>query len=81
DLDDRRPPFFLKFTEVKLLGIAGVGFFLDAYDFFVINVRYQRPVAQSQFTQEYVLPVATILQDRLYGDNDLPAGLQGLVKA
>ncbi|KAJ7463715.1 inorganic phosphate transporter [Mycena latifolia] len=34
---DGRPPFFLTYTEVKLLGIAGVGFFLDAYDLFVIN--------------------------------------------
>ncbi|KAF5390089.1 hypothetical protein D9757_003737 [Collybiopsis confluens] len=32
-----RPPFILTMTEVKLLGIAGVGFFLDAYDLFVIN--------------------------------------------
>ncbi|KII90528.1 hypothetical protein PLICRDRAFT_536373 [Plicaturopsis crispa FD-325 SS-3] len=32
-----RPPFVLTFTEVKLLGIAGVGFFLDAYDLFIIN--------------------------------------------
>ncbi|KIK70069.1 hypothetical protein GYMLUDRAFT_539803 [Collybiopsis luxurians FD-317 M1] len=32
-----RPPFVLTMTEVKLLGIAGVGFFLDAYDLFVIN--------------------------------------------
>lgn len=27
-------------TEVKLLGIAGVGFFLDAYDLFIINVSW-----------------------------------------
>ncbi|KAJ7059411.1 major facilitator superfamily domain-containing protein [Mycena amicta] len=33
----RRPSFYLTLTEVKLLGIAGVGFFLDAYDLFVIN--------------------------------------------
>ncbi|KAF7314826.1 Inorganic phosphate transporter [Mycena kentingensis (nom. inval.)] len=32
-----RPSFFLTMQEVKLLGIAGVGFFLDAYDLFVIN--------------------------------------------
>ncbi|KAI0092423.1 MFS general substrate transporter [Irpex rosettiformis] len=32
-----RPPFILTYTEVKLLGIAGVGFFLDAYDLFIIN--------------------------------------------
>ncbi|KZV67910.1 MFS general substrate transporter [Peniophora sp. CONT] len=32
-----RPPWVLTFTEVKLLGIAGVGFFLDAYDLFIIN--------------------------------------------
>ncbi|KAJ7776351.1 major facilitator superfamily domain-containing protein [Mycena metata] len=32
-----RPPYFLTYAEVKLLGIAGVGFFLDAYDLFVIN--------------------------------------------
>ncbi|KAJ6537339.1 major facilitator superfamily domain-containing protein [Mycena sp. CBHHK59/15] len=34
---DGKPPFILTYTEVKLLGIAGVGFFLDAYDLFVIN--------------------------------------------
>ncbi|KAJ8594543.1 MFS inorganic phosphate transporter [Rhizopogon salebrosus TDB-379] len=32
-----RPAFILTYTEVKLLGIAGVGFFLDAYDLFIIN--------------------------------------------
>nr|GAT52628.1 predicted protein [Mycena chlorophos] len=32
-----RAPYILSLTEVKLLGIAGVGFFLDAYDLFVIN--------------------------------------------
>ncbi|KAK7033653.1 hypothetical protein VNI00_012653 [Paramarasmius palmivorus] len=32
-----RPAFLLTFTEVKLLGIAGVGFLLDAYDLFIIN--------------------------------------------
>ncbi|PPR02809.1 hypothetical protein CVT26_009595 [Gymnopilus dilepis] len=37
DRDDGRPPFFLTLAEVKLLGIAGVGFFLDAYDLFIIN--------------------------------------------
>jgi len=63
DQGDGRPPFFLTYTEIKLLGIAGVGFFLDAYDLFVIN------------------PVATMLQYRLYGGKDLPAGLQGLLKA
>ncbi|KAJ7222764.1 MFS general substrate transporter [Mycena haematopus] len=63
DQGDGRPPFVLTYTEVKLLMIAGVGFFLDAYDLFVIN------------------PVATMLQYRLYGGNDLPAGLQGLLKA
>lgn len=26
---DDRPPFVLTYAEVKLLGIAGVGFFLD----------------------------------------------------
>ncbi|KAF8073324.1 inorganic phosphate transporter [Lyophyllum atratum] len=34
---ERRPVFLLTRTELKLLGIAGVGFFLDAYDLFVIN--------------------------------------------
>lgn len=34
---DSRPPFALNRTELKLLGIAGVGFFLDAYDLFIIN--------------------------------------------
>ncbi|KAJ7921192.1 major facilitator superfamily domain-containing protein [Mycena leptocephala] len=32
-----KPAFYLTYSEVKLLGIAGVGFFLDAYDLFVIN--------------------------------------------
>ncbi|KAJ7184877.1 major facilitator superfamily domain-containing protein [Mycena filopes] len=32
-----KPAFYLTYAEVKLLGIAGVGFFLDAYDLFVIN--------------------------------------------
>ncbi|KAJ7764229.1 major facilitator superfamily domain-containing protein, partial [Mycena metata] len=32
-----RAAFYLTYAEVKLLGIAGVGFFLDAYDLFVIN--------------------------------------------
>jgi PHS family inorganic phosphate transporter-like MFS transporter len=34
---DDKPPFILTYAEVKLLGIAGVGFFLDAYDLFIIN--------------------------------------------
>ncbi|CAL1713810.1 unnamed protein product [Somion occarium] len=34
---DGRPPFVLSVPELKLLGIAGVGFFLDAYDLFIIN--------------------------------------------
>ncbi|KAL0960810.1 hypothetical protein HGRIS_005826 [Hohenbuehelia grisea] len=34
---DDRPPFILSMAEVKLLGIAGIGFFLDAYDLFIIN--------------------------------------------
>ncbi|KAI0665884.1 MFS general substrate transporter [Trametes maxima] len=34
---DVRLPFLLSYREVKLLGIAGVGFFLDAYDLFIIN--------------------------------------------
>ncbi|KAK7063415.1 MFS inorganic phosphate transporter [Favolaschia claudopus] len=37
DTNDGRPPYFLTVTEIKLLSIAGVGFFLDAYDLFVIN--------------------------------------------
>ncbi|KAI0369643.1 MFS general substrate transporter [Pilatotrama ljubarskyi] len=32
-----RYPFLLSYRELKLLGIAGVGFFLDAYDLFIIN--------------------------------------------
>ncbi|KIJ05648.1 hypothetical protein PAXINDRAFT_21116, partial [Paxillus involutus ATCC 200175] len=31
------PPYVLTYPEIKLLGIAGVGFFLDAYDLFIIN--------------------------------------------
>jgi len=34
---DKRLPFVLSRVELKLLGIAGVGFFLDAYDLFIIN--------------------------------------------
>jgi len=34
---DSRQPFILTYPEIKLLGIAGVGFFLDAYDLFIIN--------------------------------------------
>ncbi|KAF9255564.1 MFS general substrate transporter [Marasmius fiardii PR-910] len=37
DVESKRPAFILTWTEVKLLGIAGVGFFLDAYDLFIIN--------------------------------------------
>ncbi|KAI0036288.1 MFS general substrate transporter [Vararia minispora EC-137] len=37
DEGSARPPFVLTMTELKLLGIAGVGFFLDAYDLFIIN--------------------------------------------
>ncbi|KAJ2918743.1 hypothetical protein MD484_g1647, partial [Candolleomyces efflorescens] len=39
ETSDRRPAFVLTLNEVKLLGIAGVGFFLDAYDLFIINYR------------------------------------------
>ncbi|KAG7086872.1 hypothetical protein E1B28_002793 [Marasmius oreades] len=37
EVESKRPAFILTWTEVKLLGIAGVGFFLDAYDLFIIN--------------------------------------------
>jgi len=33
----KRPAFILTFSEIKLLGVVGVGFFLDAYDLFIIN--------------------------------------------
>ncbi|KAF8960560.1 major facilitator superfamily domain-containing protein [Flammula alnicola] len=63
--EDGRPAFVLTFSEVKLLGIAGVGFFLDAYDIdlFIIN------------------PVTTMLQYRLYEGGHLPTNLEGFVKA
>ncbi|KAI0322068.1 major facilitator superfamily domain-containing protein [Amylostereum chailletii] len=61
-----RPPFVLTYTEVKLLGIAGVGFFLDGECFSYLNG---------------IAPVATMLQYRLYGGNKLPTGLEGFVKA
>ncbi|KAL4247926.1 major facilitator superfamily protein [Abortiporus biennis] len=35
--DNGRAPFILSIPELKLLAIAGVGFFLDAYDLFIIN--------------------------------------------
>ncbi|KDN36081.1 hypothetical protein RSAG8_11103, partial [Rhizoctonia solani AG-8 WAC10335] len=34
---NNRPPFILNHAEIRLLLIAGVGFFLDAYDLFIIN--------------------------------------------
>ncbi|CAE7223809.1 unnamed protein product [Rhizoctonia solani] len=34
---DSRPPFILNRAEIRLLLIAGVGFFLDAYDLFIVN--------------------------------------------
>ncbi|KIY51532.1 MFS general substrate transporter [Fistulina hepatica ATCC 64428] len=37
DKHGQRLPFILTWQEVKLLGITGVGFFLDAYDLFIIN--------------------------------------------
>ncbi|KAL0576628.1 hypothetical protein V5O48_005358 [Marasmius crinis-equi] len=37
EVEKQRAPFILTLSEVKLLGIAGVGFFLDAYDLFIIN--------------------------------------------
>ncbi|KAF8630853.1 hypothetical protein AX17_005212 [Amanita inopinata Kibby_2008] len=37
ELSESRPPYLLTYPEIKLLGIAGVGFFLDAYDLFIIN--------------------------------------------
>lgn len=37
DKEDNRLPFILSKREFKLLLIAGVGFFLDAYDLFIIN--------------------------------------------
>ncbi|KAF8908566.1 hypothetical protein CPB84DRAFT_1674304 [Gymnopilus junonius] len=64
--NDGRPAFFLTRAELKLLTIAGVGFFLDggvAYDLFIIN------------------PVTIMLQYRLYGGGNLPANLEGFVKA
>ncbi|KAJ7191303.1 major facilitator superfamily domain-containing protein [Mycena pura] len=61
--DSKRLSFLLTYTEFKLLSIAGVGFFLDAYDLFIIK------------------PVSTMLQYRLYGDNQIPAGIQGVLKA
>jgi len=37
EVEEKRLPFVLNKVELKLLGIAGVGFFLDAYDLFIIN--------------------------------------------
>ncbi|KAG7086871.1 hypothetical protein E1B28_002792 [Marasmius oreades] len=37
DVERRRPAFVLTLAEVELLAIVGVGFFLDAYDLFIIN--------------------------------------------
>ncbi|KAG8829314.1 hypothetical protein FRC20_008683, partial [Serendipita sp. 405] len=33
----RRKPWMLTWPQVKLVLLAGVGFFLDAYDLFIIN--------------------------------------------
>ncbi|KAF9255563.1 phosphate transporter [Marasmius fiardii PR-910] len=37
EVERKRPAFVLTLTEAKLLAITGVGFFVDAYDLFVIN--------------------------------------------
>ncbi|TEB10137.1 phosphate transporter [Coprinellus micaceus] len=37
EVEHHGQPWMLTTTEAKLLGIAGVGFFLDAYDLFIIN--------------------------------------------
>lgn len=57
--NDGRPPFILTLPEVKLLSIAGVGFFLDAYDLFIIN-----PVATML---QYRLYGGKALPDNLQG--------------
>lgn len=37
ELQRKRKPWMLTWPQVKLVGLAGVGFFLDAYDLFIIN--------------------------------------------
>lgn len=37
--NDTRPPFVLTLTEAKLLGIAGVGFFLDGQSYSVSLIK------------------------------------------
>lgn len=93
-----RPPWLLTTTEAKLLGIAGVGFFLDGACFFCddqithSNILLSvRPVHNQcrQSNNEILVPidnvsiqpVCTMLQYRLYGGANLPANLQGFVKA
>ncbi|KAF8518837.1 MFS inorganic phosphate transporter [Hysterangium stoloniferum] len=58
DREDK-PPYYLTSTEVKLLGISGVGFFLDAYDLFIIN--------QVTVMLQYVLYNGNALPKGLHG--------------
>ncbi|KAG6807989.1 hypothetical protein H0H92_005797 [Tricholoma furcatifolium] len=78
-----RPVFFLNRSELKLLSIAGVGFFLDAYDLFIINVGVSVLIltVQANGPPLETQPVSTMLQYRLYGGGPMPANLEGLLKA
>ncbi|KAF8574012.1 MFS general substrate transporter [Ramaria rubella] len=58
DREDK-PPFYLTKTDIKLLGISGVGFFLDAYDLFIIN--------QVTVMLQYVLYHGSALPNGLHG--------------
>lgn len=58
-----------------------VGFFLDAYDLFIINVSVCPLLVWPHCSHDHRQPVATMLQYRLYGGQPIPSGLQGFLKA
>jgi PHS family inorganic phosphate transporter-like MFS transporter len=69
---DTRPPFVLNRAEAKLLGIAGIGFLLDAYDLFIIN-----PVATMLMYRLYT----TTNGSGSLTTHSIPPGLEGFLKA
>ncbi|EEB95717.1 hypothetical protein MPER_05271 [Moniliophthora perniciosa FA553] len=82
DAQNRRPAFLLTFTEVKLLSIAGVGFFLDGMSYNLFPLDLEAPVNDLLAYDLFIInPVATMLQYRLYGGNSLPPNLEGFMKA
>lgn len=47
----------ISWGEIKLLAIAGVGFFMDAYDLFIINIIYAILLGESEICAESDFPL------------------------